>query len=106
MDRDGTKQGYDVELTAAVAAAVGIPVVASGGAGTPDHFYEALTAGRADVVGGSARGTGRGAIGVSRTLVTSGSTTVIVPVMVCAGSKTAVASSVTSVTRVQRTWCI
>jgi len=48
MDRDGTKQGYDVELTRTVAEAVGIPVIASGGAGTPEHFYEALTAGRAD----------------------------------------------------------
>ena len=48
MDRDGTKQGYDVELTRAVADAVGIPVIASGGAGTPEHFYAALTAGGAD----------------------------------------------------------
>ena len=48
MDRDGTKQGYDVELTRTVAEAVSIPVIASGGAGTPDHFYEALTAGHAD----------------------------------------------------------
>ncbi len=48
MDRDGTKAGYDVELTQAVAAAVGIPVIASGGAGKPEHFYDALTAGGAD----------------------------------------------------------
>ena len=48
MDRDGTKRGYDVELTRTIAEAVSIPVIASGGAGTPDHFYEALTAGRAD----------------------------------------------------------
>ena len=48
MDRDGTKQGYDVELTHAVSSAVGIPVIASGGAGTTDHFYDALTAGGAD----------------------------------------------------------
>ena len=48
MDRDGTKQGYDIELTRAVADAVGIPVIASGGAGGPEHFYEALTAGGAD----------------------------------------------------------
>ena len=48
MDRDGTKQGYDVELTHAVSAAVGIPVIASGGAGAPEHFYQALTAGGAD----------------------------------------------------------
>jgi cyclase len=48
MDRDGTKQGYDVELTKAVSGAVGIPVIASGGAGAPEHFYDALTAGGAD----------------------------------------------------------
>ena len=48
MDRDGTQQGYDLELTRAVARAVGIPVIASGGAGTPEHFYEALTQGGAD----------------------------------------------------------
>ena len=48
MDRDGTKQGYDIKLTRAVADAVGIPVIASGGAGEPEHFYEALTAGGAD----------------------------------------------------------
>jgi cyclase len=48
MDADGTKSGYDLEMTRAVAKAVGIPVVASGGAGTPEHLYEALTAGKAD----------------------------------------------------------
>lgn len=48
MDCDGQKSGYDLELTRAVAKAVGIPVIASGGAGTPEHFYDALTAGRAD----------------------------------------------------------
>ena len=48
MDRDGTKIGYDVELTKAISRAVGIPVIASGGAGKPEHFYEALTAGWAD----------------------------------------------------------
>ena len=47
MDRDGTKAGYDVALTKAVAGAVTIPVIASGGAGTVEHFYEALTAGDA-----------------------------------------------------------
>ena len=47
MDADGTKQGYDVALTKAVSSAVGIPVIASGGAGTPEHFYEALTTGGA-----------------------------------------------------------
>lgn len=48
MDGDGTKAGYDCELTAAVAEAVTIPVIASGGAGTKEHFYEALTVGKAD----------------------------------------------------------
>ncbi len=48
MDRDGTKDGYDIELTRAVAEAVGIPVIASGGAGTLEHLYEAFTEGRAD----------------------------------------------------------
>ena len=48
MDGDGTKAGYDLELTRAVADAVSIPVIASGGAGTPEHFYEALTTGGSD----------------------------------------------------------
>lgn len=48
MDRDGTRAGYDIKLTRAVAEAVSIPVIASGGAGEPAHFYEALTDGRAD----------------------------------------------------------
>ncbi|MBM3188079.1 MAG: imidazole glycerol phosphate synthase subunit HisF [Chloroflexi bacterium] len=47
MDRDGTKDGYDLPLTRAVARAVSIPVIASGGAGRPEHFYEALTEGGA-----------------------------------------------------------
>jgi cyclase len=50
MDRDGTRDGYDVELTRAVAGAVSIPVIASGGAGRLEHFYEALTAGGASAV--------------------------------------------------------
>ncbi|MDR3279395.1 MAG: imidazole glycerol phosphate synthase subunit HisF [Synergistaceae bacterium] len=50
MDCDGTKNGYDIELTAAIADAVDIPVIASGGAGTKEHFYEALSSGRADAV--------------------------------------------------------
>jgi cyclase len=50
MDADGTKNGYDLEMTSAVAAAVGIPIVASGGAGKPEHLYEALTTGGADAV--------------------------------------------------------
>ena len=48
MDRDGTKRGYDIPLTKAVASAIQIPVIASGGAGTVDHFYETLTEGKAD----------------------------------------------------------
>jgi imidazole glycerol-phosphate synthase subunit HisF len=48
MDADGTKAGYDLEMTRAVADAVRIPVVASGGAGKPEHLYEVLTAGGAD----------------------------------------------------------
>lgn len=47
MDCDGTKAGYDLELTRAVAEAVNIPVIASGGAGNLEHFYEALTDGKA-----------------------------------------------------------
>ena len=50
MDRDGTQDGYDLELTAAVSAAVSIPVVASGGAGCPQHLADAITIGRADAV--------------------------------------------------------
>ena len=50
MDCDGTKNGYDIALTSAVAQAVSIPVIASGGAGTKEHFYEALTTGKADAV--------------------------------------------------------
>ena len=50
MDCDGTKAGYDIELTRAVAEAVSIPVIASGGAGTLEHFYEALSEGGADAV--------------------------------------------------------
>jgi cyclase len=50
MDRDGTKDGYDLALTRAVSTAVGIPVIASGGVGTLEHLYEGLTQGRADAV--------------------------------------------------------
>ncbi len=50
MDCDGTKEGYDIELTRAVAEAVSVPVIASGGAGTMEHFYDALTEGKADAV--------------------------------------------------------
>ena len=48
MDCDGTKAGYDLELTRTIAENVKIPVIASGGAGTLDHFYDALTEGKAD----------------------------------------------------------
>lgn len=48
MDRDGTKAGYDLELIEAIAETVSIPVIASGGAGTKEHFYDALTHGKAD----------------------------------------------------------
>jgi cyclase len=48
MDADGTKNGYDLPMTRAVADAVGVPVVASGGAGEPEHLFKALTAGGAD----------------------------------------------------------
>ena len=48
MDGDGTKAGYDLELTRAIADSVSIPVIASGGAGTLEHFKEALTDGGAD----------------------------------------------------------
>lgn len=48
MDADGTKNGYDLEITQAVAEAVGIPVVASGGAGSPEHLYQAVTTGKAN----------------------------------------------------------
>ncbi len=48
MDRDGTKSGYDIELTRAVSEAVNIPVIASGGAGSMEHFYEAFVLGGAD----------------------------------------------------------
>ncbi|MBN1526772.1 MAG: imidazole glycerol phosphate synthase subunit HisF [Candidatus Omnitrophica bacterium] len=50
MDYDGTKEGYDIELTKRISASVTIPVIASGGAGTLDHLYEALTDGKADAV--------------------------------------------------------
>jgi len=50
MDADGTKDGYDIALTRAVSEMVDVPVIASGGAGRLEHFYEVLTAGRADAV--------------------------------------------------------
>ena len=48
MDADGTKTGYDLEMTRAVSDAVTVPVVASGGAGRPEHLAEVLTIGHAD----------------------------------------------------------
>jgi cyclase len=50
MDRDGTQAGYDLELTRAVAEAVGVPVIASGGVGTMEHLYDGLVQGGADAV--------------------------------------------------------
>jgi cyclase len=50
MDRDGTQDGYDLELTRAIAEGVGIPVIASGGVGTLEHLYDGLVGGRADAV--------------------------------------------------------
>ena len=50
MDCDGTKAGYDLELTQAISERVSIPVIASGGAGTMEHFYDAFTLGKADAV--------------------------------------------------------
>lgn len=48
MDCDGTKNGYDIELTRLISENVSVPIIASGGAGTKEHFYEALTEGKAD----------------------------------------------------------
>ena len=50
MDEDGQKKGYDLALTRAVSEKVNIPVIASGGAGALEHFYDAFTAGKADAV--------------------------------------------------------
>lgn len=50
MDADGTKEGYDLELTKAVTSSVKIPVIASGGAGKPEHFYDALVEAKAEAV--------------------------------------------------------
>jgi cyclase len=50
MDADGHQDGYDLELTRAVSEAVEVPVIASGGAGTLEHLYQALTEGKADAV--------------------------------------------------------
>ncbi|NLB18849.1 MAG: imidazole glycerol phosphate synthase subunit HisF, partial [Syntrophomonadaceae bacterium] len=50
MDKDGTKNGYDLPLTKAISEAVRIPVIASGGAGNLEHLYEAISIGKADAV--------------------------------------------------------
>jgi cyclase len=50
MDKDGTKDGYDIELTRTISESVSIPVIASGGAGTLDHLYRGLVDGKADAV--------------------------------------------------------
>ena len=48
MDRDGTKDGYDIELTRTISERVNVPIIASGGAGTPEHLFEVFTEGKAD----------------------------------------------------------
>ena len=48
MDKDGTEDGYDIELTRTISEKVNVPVIASGGAGVPEHFLEVFTAGKAD----------------------------------------------------------
>jgi cyclase len=48
MDKDGTENGYDIELTRTISEKVNVPVIASGGAGTPEHFVEVFTDGKAD----------------------------------------------------------
>jgi imidazole glycerol-phosphate synthase subunit HisF len=50
MDKDGTRSGYDLEITRMISSAVGVPVIASGGAGTMEHFYDAIAAGGAEAV--------------------------------------------------------
>lgn len=50
MDADGTQEGYDIELTRRISEAVAVPVIASGGAGNPEHLYEAIAEGKADAV--------------------------------------------------------
>ncbi len=50
MDADGTQEGYDIELTRAISEAVSVPVIASGGAGSPEHLYDAIADGKADAV--------------------------------------------------------
>jgi cyclase len=50
IDRDGTMEGYDIEMISLVSSAVSIPVIASGGAGNPEHMLQALTEGKADAV--------------------------------------------------------
>ena len=50
MDEDGRKKGYDLALTAAISESVSVPVIASGGAGALEHFYDAFTKGKADAV--------------------------------------------------------
>ncbi|HCL81631.1 MAG TPA: imidazole glycerol phosphate synthase subunit HisF, partial [Nitrospiraceae bacterium] len=50
MDRDGTKEGFDLELTRAISESVSIPVIASGGVGNLEHLYEGISIGKADAV--------------------------------------------------------
>jgi cyclase len=48
MDKDGTEDGYDIELTRTISESVHVPIIASGGAGVPQHFLEVFTSGKAD----------------------------------------------------------
>jgi imidazole glycerol-phosphate synthase subunit HisF len=74
IDRDGSRRGYDLELVAAVKNAVGIPVIACGGAGTPEHFREAMGAGASAVAAGNVlHYTEHSVITIKRQLVDAGS---------------------------------
>jgi cyclase len=66
MDRDGTKDGYDLELLRAVSGAVDVPVIASGGAGTPEHLVDGLNAGADAVLCASIFHYGRCTIGEAK----------------------------------------
>ena len=68
-DRDGTRDGYDIELLAAVSQAVAIPVVASGGAASPDHLVEALRAGASAVLAASIFHDGDCTVGTVKTVM-------------------------------------
>lgn len=77
MDRDGTRDGFDIELTSAVSAAVGIPVIASGGVGSLDHLVEGVTEGKADaVLAASIFHFGEHTVGEAKTAMTKAGITV------------------------------